>query len=327
MPFPYIDDRSDNAPSEPLDLPVPERAAQFDPAGYLVEPRLADAINVALLLGQPLLLTGEAGTGKTQLAHWLAWKLHYGDAQVFNTKSSSTARDLFYTFDTMRRFHAAHTGEGSAENTDYITYNALGLAILNSQTRAAVAAVLPPDFPHTGPKRSVVLVDEIDKAPRDFPNDLLVEVDAMAFRVAEVRNTEIRAGAKTRPVLVLTSNSERNLPDPFLRRCVFYNIPFPDTARLKQIVHARLPSLRDGASPMLDSALDFFLGLRDAGLRKRPSTAELLNWIQAMVRHGAVPSKPLKESGEPLRRSLSTLAKTQDDASELATYVDAFLKR
>lgn len=327
MQFPYIDNQSGKAPATPLELPVPARAGQFDPAGYLVEPRLADAINVALLLGQPLLLTGEAGTGKTQLAYWLAWKLHYGEPLVFNTKSASTARDLFYTFDTMRRFHAAHTGEGSANSTDYITYNALGLAILNSQPRAAVEAVLPLDFKHEGPKRSVVLVDEIDKAPRDFPNDLLVEVDTMAFRVAEVRNTEVRASSEQRPVLVLTSNSERNLPDPFLRRCVFYNIPFPDQARLVDIVHARLPALKDGARPLLDSALAFFLELREAGMRKPPSTAELLNWLQAMVGYGATPSRPLKESREALRRSLSTLAKTQDDASELTSLLDAHLAR
>lgn len=328
MRFPFIDAGAREQPAAPLELPVPERGRQLDPSGYLLDPKLADAINVALLLSQPLLLTGEPGTGKTQLAHRLAWQLRYDEPLVFNTKSTSTARDLFYTFDTMGRFHAAQTKEGSAENIDYIAYNALGLAILQSQPREAVAHVLPRGFEHRGPRRAVVLIDEIDKAPRDFPNDLLHEVDAMAFRIPEVHNAEVRAATALRPILVLTSNSERNLPDAFLRRCIFYNIPFPDRTRLAEIVHARLPALKDGASPLLDSALDLFLDLRRAGrLRKPPSTAELLNWIQALVAHGAAPDKPLAQSGDALRRSASTLAKTLDDVNELGPHLDAFLQR
>ncbi|MBW8844318.1 MAG: MoxR family ATPase [Burkholderiales bacterium] len=328
MPFPYIDGkRGAEPPKEPVALPTAQRAAQAAPAGYLADERLVDAINVALLLSQPLLLTGEPGTGKTQLAHWLAWKLGYGKPLVFNTKSGSTARDLFYTFDTMRRFHVAQTNDklGSTDNVDYLSYNALGLAILNSRMRKDVEAVLPRGFEHNGPRRAVVLIDEIDKAPRDFPNDLLHEIDAMAFRVAEVRNIEVTAGDDKRPVLVLTSNSERNLPDAFLRRCVFYNIPFPTTTRLVDIVHARLPTFKDGARALLDDALKFFIEQRDAGMRKPPSTAELLNWLQAMVSHGANPAAPLKDSADAVRRSLSTLAKTQDDAAELAARLDAHI--
>jgi len=327
MGFPYIDGSAREQPDAPQQLPTPERGRQTDPAGYLLDPKLADAINVALLLSQPLLLTGEPGTGKTQLAHRLAWQLRFDGPLIFNTKSTSGARDLFYTFDTMGRFHAAQTREGSAANIDYLTYNALGLAILQSQPREAVAHVLPTGFVHQGPKRAVVLIDEIDKAPRDFPNDLLHEVDAMAFRIAEMGNTEVRAAAALRPVLVLTSNSERNLPDAFLRRCIFYNIPFPSSERLTQIIQARLPELKDGASPLLDSAIDLFLELRMAGMRKAPSTAELLNWLQAMVTYGASPVKPLKASAEALKRSASTLAKTQDDAAEVAARIDAYLAR
>jgi MoxR-like ATPase len=327
MKFPYIDGSAREQPGAPLELPVPERGRQLDPAGYLLEPALADAINVALLLSQPLLLTGEPGTGKTQLAQRLAWQLGYGEPLVFNTKSTSTARDLFYTFDTMGRFHAAQAREGSLAAIDYLRFNALGLAILRSRPREEVAALLPPGAAHEGPKRSVVLVDEIDKAPRDFPNDLLHEVDAMSFRVPEAGNAEVSAAAALRPVLVLTSNSERNLPDAFLRRCIFYNIPFPDRERLAQILQTRLPLLRDGASALLDSALDLFLELRLSGLRKPPSTAELINWLQALAGFGAARDKPLRASPEALRRSASTLAKTQDDAAEVASRLEAWLAR
>lgn len=328
MRFPYIDrEASAKAPEAALVLPVPGRDKQADPAGYLLDPELADAVNVALLLSQPLLLTGEPGTGKTQLANHLAWRLGYGEPLVFNTKSSSTARDLFYTFDTMRRFHAAHTEDGSGANVDYLSYSALGLAILRTLPRTELTEVLPADAAHVGPKRSVVLIDEIDKAPRDFPNDLLHEIDAMAFRIPEIRNLEVKAATALRPVLVLTSNSERNLPDAFLRRCIFYNITFPTRDRLVKIIEARLPALKDGASPLLDDALALFLELRQADLRKPPSTAELINWLQTMVSYGAEPSKPLKASADALRRSASTLAKTQDDATALTARLAAYLAR
>lgn len=325
MPFPFIDGKATRAPAAPMVLPVPERHQQLDPAGYLLDPKLTDAVNVALLLSQPLLLTGEPGTGKTQLAHRLAWELGYDKPFVFNTKSTSTARDLFYTFDSMGRFHAAQTREGSASNLDYVSYNALGLAILLSNPPDAVRPLLPKGFEHPGARRSVVLIDEVDKAPRDFPNDLLHEVDAMAFRIPEVAGREVGAPREMRPVLVLTSNSERNLPDAFLRRCVFFNIPFPSPERLAEIVHARLPALAQGASPLLDSALQFFIEFRKQGLRKPPSTAELINWLQIMVHAGANAGKPLKASRDALAKSLGALAKTDDDTEALAGFVKSQL--
>jgi MoxR-like ATPase len=326
MPFPYIDASARQQPPAPIEIPAPKHSRQLDPAGYLLDPRATDAINVALLLSRPLLLTGEPGTGKTQLAYRLAWQLRYGEPLVFNTKSTSVARDLFYTFDAIGRFHAAHAGEGSAANVDYLSYAALGVAVLQSRPHEEVEHLLPHGFEHHGPKRSVVLIDEIDKAPRDFPNDLLREVEEMAFRIPELRNTEVSAASALRPVLVLTSNSERNLPDAFLRRCIFYNIPFPTRDRLTEIVRTRLPELADGTRPLLDSALDFFVELREAGLHKAPSTAELLNFLQAIVQFGAQPSKPLRSWADALRRSASTLAKTQDDAAEVARRVDAYLR-
>lgn len=326
MRFPYINGKAKEPPALPLELPVPERQKQADPAGYLLDSKLVDAVNVALVLSQPLLLTGEPGTGKTQLAHRLAWELGYGEPLVFNTKSTSTARDLFYTFDAMGRFHAAHTQEGTAANIDYIAYNALGLAILRSNARDSIEHVLPQGFWHDGPRRSVVLIDEIDKAPRDFPNDLLHEVDAMSFRIPELANVEVGADSAMRPILVLTSNSEKNLPDAFLRRCIFFNIPFPGRERLAEIVQARLPAFKDGARALLDTGIDFFLDLRKQNLRKPPSTAELINWLQIMVERGAAPDRPIKDkdSREAIERGLSALAKTREDADDLASFVKTY---
>jgi MoxR-like ATPase len=323
--FPFIRPGTTNPPAQPRDIPVPDRAKQEDPAGYLTDGPLVDAMNVALLLGSPLLLTGEAGTGKTQLAARLAWELGFGAPIEFNTKSTTTARDLFYTFDAMQRFHAAHTGDGSASNLDYLTYNALGTAILQSLPRDAVAHLLPPGFRHTGPRRSVVLIDEVDKAPRDFPNDLLREVENMSFRIPELRNEEVRASREMRPVLVLTSNSEKNLPDAFLRRCVFYHIPFPEKARLVSIVESRLGAFADGSNALLDSALDFFLEVRTRLTRKPPSTAELINWLQSLKAHGFSGSQNILDNPTALRASLTALAKTKDDSEELERLVKAKL--
>src|SRR5205085_1382510 len=148
----------------------------------------------------------------------------------FETKSTSLARELFYAYDTLGRFHAAQTGEGSQKNLDYVTYNALGVAILRANEEAAVAKWIPQGkgFVHGGRRRSVVLIDEIDKAPRDFPNDILNEVEGMYFRIPELGDALIKADETMRPVLILTSNSEKNLPDAFLRRCIYYYLPFPD---------------------------------------------------------------------------------------------------
>jgi MoxR-like ATPase len=167
-----------------------------------------------------------------------------------------------------------------------------------------------------------VLVDEIDKAPRDFPNDLLHEVENMSFRIPELRNVEVRADKAMRPILVLTSNSEKNLPDAFLRRCVFYNIPFPSRDRLIKIVQTRLAAFQAGESPLLKSALDLFVDVRASGVRK-PSTAELLNWLQAIDASGV--KQDAKVTAETAERTLSTLAKTVTDTEELRRLVKAKL--
>ncbi|MDH5564366.1 MAG: MoxR family ATPase, partial [Nitrospirota bacterium] len=284
MPFQFITGQATQKPAHPVELPPPSKKQQLDPAGYLMDPALADAVNVALVLSQPLLLTGEPGTGKTQLAYRVAWELGLEEPLRFDTKSGSMARDVLYRYDTLSRFHAANTNSGSQHNLDYLDYVALGAAIVLSRKPEEVQGILPPRFQHPGPRRSVVLVDEIDKAPRDFPNDLLLEVDALRFRIPEL-NEEVEADSALRPVLILTSNSEQNLPDAFLRRCIYYHIPLPDRDRLGDIVRKRVPGV---ISPqenavLLDSGLDFFDEVRGLDLRKPPSTAELLNWFQTLA--------------------------------------------
>jgi MoxR-like ATPase len=269
---------------------------------------LVDAVNVALLLGQPLLLTGEP--------------------LVFETKSTSAARDLFYGYDTIGRFHAAQTGEGSRRALDYVTWHALGEAILQSRPREEVAAWLPDGFRHEGPRRSVVLVDEIDKAPRDFPNDLLNEVENLYFRAPELSSARIDANPALRPVLVLTSNSEKNLPDAFLRRTVYYNIPFPGEQRLAEIVMKRVGGFDAAGNPLLAEAMELFFLLREpsSGLRKRPATAELIGWLTALVEMGASAADPLRMHGDAALRALSALVKSSDDQEAARKIVEDWLK-
>lgn len=333
-PFPYYtggnkrqagDGGNNGAPIGPAELPGSRRSQLNDESQYKPDPGLANAVNAALLLGQPLLLTGEPGTGKTQLAYSISHDLGWGKPLVFETKSSSTARDLFYTYDTLSRFHAAQTKTGSQRNEDYITYNALGLAILYALEESEVSGWVPAGFVHGGRRRSVVLIDEIDKAPRDFPNDILNEVEHMYFRVPELGNKEFRVVEDNkRPVLILTSNSEKHLPDAFLRRCVYYHIPFPDKTRLKEIVTARIGQFAEN-SPLLNDALDLFLKLRALeGLDKKPATAELLMWLLYLMERGAQGGDSLHKHRALVRESVGVLVKSKGDqlaAQEIAKEV------
>ena len=308
MDFPLYPRRGGTA-APPPPLPRSRFLRHADPGGYQPDPGVVDAANAALLLGQPLLVTGEPGTGKTELAYHLAWSLGMGAPLVFDAKSTSTARDLFYTFDTVGRFRAGT----DADPRQYLTYEALGAAILLAHPRERVEHLLPPGFEHDGPRRTVVLIDEVDKSPRDFPNDILNEVERMRFRVPELGSGFVSAPDEFRPVLVITSNSEKNLPDAFLRRCVYYDIPFPDPQRLLGIVLARVhePALVEG--PLLDEALDLFWRLRQEPLRKPPATAELLGWLEYLSRRTGAGGGPLRAHREVLLESLGTLLKNAED--------------
>lgn len=310
----------------PADLPVSLLERHTDPAGYLADAGLADAVNVALHLGQPLLLTGQPGTGKTQLAHSLAWELGFGKPLKFETKSTSVARDLFYTYDTLGRFHAVQAGRDSVEALDFITFNALGLAILRANPVDKVGRLLKEGRAEHRMQRSVVLIDEIDKAPRDFPNDLLNEVENMFFRIPELGNVTVTAEAEMRPILVLTSNSEKNLAEAFLRRCVFFDLPFPDRETLVRIVHSRMAEAITGQRELLDDALDVFQRLRDptAGLLKRPSTGELLAWLQVLAARSGGGTGFIR-SDAMIEPTLSAMIKTAEDRPKAKALLEEWL--
>ncbi len=287
-----------------------------DPKNYIAEPGLRDAVNVALALGQPLLVTGEPGTGKTQLTISIAYELGLPLLE-FYTKTTSTAPDLFYQYDALRRFQDAHLSEKKDINVEeYITYQALGQAILLSQPPEEVNEFLPKALWGKGPVRSVVLIDEIDKAPRDLPNDVLNEIEKMEFSVKETGRT-FKAEQHYRPIVVLTSNSEKNLPDPFLRRCIFYHIPFPSKEQLKNIVQKRFSEYPEFTPEFISRIIEHFEEIRNLTLKKKPATAEFLAWIQVLRSLDLDPQKPQSGQVEALALSYSILAKTQEDLAML----------
>jgi MoxR-like ATPase len=303
--------------SRNLGLPQFSRTEQFDDARlYAADKPLRDAVNVALALGQPLLLTGEPGTGKTQLASSVAYELNLPAPLVFNTKTTSTAQDLFYRYDALRHFHDAQFRKGESAVDAYITYEALGLAILLSMEPKDADPFLPDRLKGKGPTRSVVLVDEVDKAPRDLPNDVLNEIESMSFTLKESGRT-FAADQRFRPVLILTSNSEKNLPEAFLRRCVFYHIPFPTPERLRFIVSRRLAPTLNFTPGMLESAIRHFEKIRTLPMKKRPATAECLAWLQ-IVQKMSIDVENLKPGqAEALVFSYAILAKSREDAALL----------
>ncbi len=286
-----------------------------DPASYIRDPGLVDAVNVALILRQPLMVTGEPGTGKTVLAASIAWELGLRPPLVFETKSTSQARNLFYEYDALGRFTSQSSGNTGIPASNYLSFNALGEAILRTNTAQKISEILPSGYAHLGQMRSVVLIDEIEKAPRDFPNDILNEIERMYFRIPELGNAQIEADPDFYPIVVMTNNSEKSLPDAFLRRCIYYNIPFPDEERLNAVILNRLrDSLPvDGDLVLARDAVRFAMEMRDesVGIEKKPGTAEILNWVSAMIQLGAAPNLTIRDSKQSsfAIRSLSALAK------------------
>ncbi|MEM7658277.1 MAG: MoxR family ATPase [Bacteroidota bacterium] len=283
-------------------------AASFSPillqetgGSYVATPALRDAVNVAVALGQPLLLTGEPGTGKTRLAFSVAHELQLGDPLVFYTKTTSSAKDLFYRYDSLSHFHDAQLHQDKEIKVEeYLTFEALGEAIRQSPKQ-----------------RSVVLIDEIDKAPRDLPNDILNELENMQFTVKETGES-FTADLQNRPIVIMTSNSEKNLPDAFLRRVVYFHIPFPDKGTLQEIVDNRLALSEDFRQRMLSQAIDHFLEIRNGkGLRKPPATAELLAWIHILHREKIDLARDTTEQLEKIAMSYSILAKNKEDLRKL----------
>jgi len=371
MLFPFIE-KNRKAPlkTTEYDLPPLRRSDESIPKNYIADQGLIKAVNVALLMGQPLLLTGKPGTGKTQLAYRIAWELGL-ELFKFETKSTSQARDLFYHYDTLSRFHAVQCSitdikseyqddnviDGhlineidKTDNKDYkndsslihkqkffinkqnfITYNALGLALIHANKNEDICDILPSSFKHSGPKRSVVLIDEIDKAPRDFPNDILNEIENMYFRIPELGNAVVELNNKDKqynkklhPVIIITSNSEKHLPAPFLRRCAYYNIPFPDKDTMIEIVEKRLKDIpvyinknKNISEYFISDAVEFFFEIRkidDAAYKT--STAELILWIAA-IREQSEKENPILDDPKAVLSSFSVLLKS-DKAYENA---------
>jgi MoxR-like ATPase len=226
---------------------------------YVASRDLQVAVHAALHLEKPLLVKGEPGTGKTQLAFEIAQALGY-PILTWHIKSTTTAQQGLYEYDAVSRLRDSQLGaEQVADIARYIKRGKLWEAF-EAETR------------------TVLLIDEIDKADIEFPNDLLLELDRMEFYVYELQRT---IQARQRPVVVITSNNEKDLPDAFLRRCVFHYIRFPDAAAMKRIVDVHYPGL---SQTLLDQALRIFYELRELrGIRKRPSTSELLDWIKLLL--------------------------------------------
>jgi MoxR-like ATPase len=297
-------------------VPILEEALWHDdPRDYLAEDGLRDAVNVAITLGQPLIVTGEPGTGKTQLAGSVAHALGLPAPFVFHTKSTSSARDLFYRYDSLRHFHDAQFRKTELDVEGYVEYAALGLAILLAMKPEESDKFLPAELRGRGPMRSVVLVDEVDKAPRDLPNDILDELETMSFSVAET-SRRFAADRRYKPILVLTSNSEKVLPDAFLRRCVYYNVSFPTGDRLLEIVKRRLGPTT--LSPeAIDRALRHFEQVRELGLRKKPATAELIAWLRVLDKLQIDIANPKPGQRDAIALTYSILAKSREDLTAL----------
>jgi MoxR-like ATPase len=238
---------------------------------YITSPELRHAVNVAAAIRRPLLVKGEPGTGKTLLATAVAEDLGL-PLIAWNVKSTSKAVDGLYVYDTVQRLQDSRFGDRDVKDIrQYIRLGPLGRAL-------------------TSAEQVVLLIDEIDKADLEFPNDLLQELDTMEFTVVE---TGDRHKAVQRPIVIITSNAEKELPDPFLRRCVFHYIQFPDEKLMADIVRVHFPDL---AKKLLEQCLAKFYWLRGVdGVRKRPSTSELIDWIGALVAAGIPAEQVAKE--------------------------------
>ncbi len=238
---------------------------------YIVSDDLRNSVNITVALKRPLLIKGEPGTGKTVLAESVATSLGL-PLIIWNIKSTTKAQEGLYVYDTVQRLYDSQFGDRDVSDIkQYIKLGKLGEAFASSQ-------------------QVVLLIDEIDKADLEFPNDLLWELDVMNFYIPETGET---IAANHRPVVIITSNAEKELPDAFLRRCVFHYIAFPDKEMMETIIRVHQPDL---AERLLQEALKAFYWLRSVpGLQKKPSTSELLDWVQALSIAGIHPDKIVRE--------------------------------
>jgi MoxR-like ATPase len=262
---------------------------------YIAAPDLQVAVNAAMHLERPLLVKGEPGTGKTLLAHEIASALKM-DIYTWHVKSTTTAQQGLYEYDAVSRLRDSQLGDVRVNDIrNYVKRGPVWQSFMS-------------------PRRSVLLIDEIDKADIEFPNDLLLELDKMEFYCYELQEM-IRA--VHRPVVIITSNNEKELPDAFLRRCFFHYIQFPDKDTMKAIVDAHFPNLQEA---LFRSALSVFYGIRDVpGLKKRPTTSELIDWLRLLIMGSIGPSDleavDLKNVLPPF---VGALLKNENDLNALA---------
>ena len=251
---------------------------------YIAEEALTRDVNASISLGRPLLVKGEPGTGKTLLAHAISEALGM-ELIRWQVKSTTKAQQGLYHYDVVQRLNDSRFGGGDvADISHYIKLGPLGRAFDSD-------------------KRVVLLIDEIDKADIEFPNDLLHELDVMSFFIPELDST---VKAKQRPVVIISSNAEKELPDAFLRRCVFHYISFPGRDLMRQIVKVHFPTLEE---ELLEASIVKFYELRGIdGLRKKPSTSELIDWLFVLIR-GGVPAAEVAKA-IPF---LGTLLKQEQD--------------
>ena len=260
---------------------------------YIADEQLLASVNAAIALERPLLVRGEPGTGKTMLARAVAETLNK-PLLSWHVKSTTAAKEGLYTYDVVQRLNDSRfpddVGRDVSNIRAYIKMGVLGQAFQADE-------------------QVVLLIDEIDKADIEFPNDLLRELDEMAFTITELDET---VSARHRPITIITSNAEKELPTAFLRRCVFHYIEFPTRDSLKQIVDAHLPDLEQ---TLVEEAILRFYGLRKIdALKKKPSTSELLDWLMVLARAGVDP-----EDIASKMPFLGTLIKREKDLDLLAS--------
>lgn len=229
---------------------------------YVVTKELMNAVNVSIALQKPLLIKGEPGTGKTMLAESISKALDM-DLIIWGIKSTTKAQEGLYVYDTVQSLYDSQFGEGNVSDIkQYIKLGKLGEAF-------------------TSDKQVVLLIDEIDKADLEFPNDLLWELDKMEFYINETKET---IKTKHRPIVIITSNAEKELPDAFLRRCIFHYIEFPDAEKMEEIINVHFGNIDQ---KLCQKALEAFYEIRKMDeIQKKPSTSELLDWIQALMISG-----------------------------------------
>ena len=330
------------------------------PAAYEAGTDLIDAVNTAVLLRKPLLVTGKPGTGKTELAERIAYEFNLGAVLRFEAQSLSEANDLFYRFDYIAQLVASklvESGRDRPEDADvmnFVQWGPLGKAILRSvpgleqqvseeaRLRSPARGALGKTFgtPTTAPSapaemtravQSVVLIDEIDKASRDFPNDLLNGIDRMEFRLRELGSRVVKGAGRDspfHPIVIVTSNSERDLPHPFMRRCVFVHIEDPSRELMAAIVRKRVfgdsklpPEGKDGLPPLYSRLLALFIDLRDKGELRYPiGTSEMLDLATAAQRRGIDGDSA---DASVINRLVGAFAKHPDDLERVATRLKA----